>query len=261
MKYVPTVIATSFQTSFNSGRTRPSIFICEDTNGNPAGEYVVKLRYNIETGNAGLLREIVGSMLAFHLGFSVPEPAIVRIEEGLAGAMPLSVAGSVKNSAGLNFGSRNLVGGYQTWPKEKTIPDSMKQSAIEIFMYDALIHNPDRTRERPNLFWKGNQFFIFDHDQAFSFLLAIPAIKIPWDLREQPYLRDHVFFNGLRHTQLELSRITGAIEAITQDFWDEIDKVVPNEWKGTELQRIRAHIESVQQHLDEFLNEIRRVLQ
>ena len=262
MRHIPTVIATSYQKSLISGRTDPSVFICEDANGDSVGEYVVKFRSRMETGNAGLLREILGSLLASQLGLTVPEPAIVRIEAGLAEAMPVpSVADSVRNSVGLNFGSKNLFGGYHTWPKEKIIPASMKQSATEIFVFDALIHNPDRTRERPNLFWKGNHFFIFDHDQAFSFLLAVPTIKVAWDLMEQPYLGDHVFFNDLRHTQLELDRMIGAVEAVTTGFWDEVKEVVPNEWRGTEFLRIQNHIESVQQHLEDFIKDVRRLLE
>ncbi|MBI4548531.1 MAG: hypothetical protein HY707_11150 [Ignavibacteriae bacterium] len=262
MRHVPTLIATSYQMSLITGRTMPGVFICEDANGNSLGEYVVKLRHNIETGNAGLLREIAGNLLAEQLGLEVPEAAIVRIEPGLAKAIPEPrVAESVRGSVGLNFGSKNLAGGYQTWPKEKIIPASMRQAAIELFVFDALIHNPDRTSERPNLFWKGDQLFLFDHDQAFSFLLAIPKIKVPWDLSEQPYLREHVFFNGLRHAQLDLDGMVGAIETVSDDFWDALEKVVPNEWKGSELSRIRSHIESVQQHLDDFMNNVRRILQ
>lgn len=52
-----------------------------------------------------------------------------------------------------------------------------------------------------------------------------------------------------------------AIEGVTANFWEEMENVVPDAWKGTELQRIRAHIESVQQHLGDFMNEIRRILQ
>ena len=221
----------------------------------------MKLKSNLETGNAGLLRETVGNLLANELGIDAPEPAIVEIPIELAdGVADPRVAQAVQQSIGLNFGSKNLSGGYYAWPDEKTVPTSLKQLATDIFVFDALIQNPDRRRGKPNLLWKSDALVVIDHEMAFSFLLALFPSKQPWLLAEQPYLDNHIFFHHLRGTGVDLSRVTGAIEAVTSMFWDELDEVVPNEWKGTELTRIRNHIESVQQHLEEFMNDVRRIL-
>jgi len=151
MRHVATLIATTYQTSLTTGRTTPGVFICEDANGNSAGEYVVKLKSNLETGNAGLLRETVGNLLANELGIDAPEPAIVEIPIELAdGVADPRVAQAVQQSIGLNFGSKNLSGGYYAWPDEKTVPTSLKQLANDIFVFDALIQNPDRRRGKPN---------------------------------------------------------------------------------------------------------------
>ena len=245
-----------------TGRTTPGVFSCEDANGNPAGEYVVKLKGNIETGNAGLLREIVGNLLAEEVGIAAPEPAIVDIPVDLAGSISdMRVAQSVQKSIGLNFGSKNLSGGYYAWPNEKTVPPSLKQLATDIFVFDALIQNPDRRRGKPNLLWKSDGLVAIDHEMAFSFLLALFPSKQPWLLADQPYLGDHIFFHHLRGTEVDLSRITGAIEAVKDTFWNELDGVVPADWKGTELARIHNHVESIQEHLEEFMNDVRRILQ
>ena len=245
-----------------TGRTTPGVFICEDANGKPAGEYVVKLKSNIETGNAGLLREIVGNLLAEEVGLTAPEPAIVEIPVELADSISdLPVAQAVQKSIGLNFGSKNLSGGYYAWPDEKTVSPSLKQLAIDIFVFDALIHNPDRRRDKPNLLWKSDELIVIDHESAFSFLLAVPRLNQTWLLADQPYLDNHIFFRDLRGAGVDLARITGAIEAVKDIFWKDLDAVVPRDWKGTELARIRNHIESVQQHLEEFMNDVRRILQ
>ncbi len=261
MRPVPTLVAASYQRSFNSGRTTPRVFVCEDFDGNNVGEFVVKMRGSIETHEAGLLREILGNLFAYEVGIATAEPAIVRIDPELAAALTnQTVADVVANSLGLNYGSANLAGGYSTWPVGKIVPQSLKADAADIFVFDALIQNPDRRTGKPNLLWKDDHLVVIDHEMAFSFLLSIIPSTTPWLLDEQPYLRDHVFFSELLHEQVDLERIAGAIEAIGDDFWEEADSVIPNNWKGSELARIRAHVESVQQHLDVFMNEIRRIL-
>lgn len=205
MKHVSTVIATSYQMSLISGRTTPGVFICEDPTGHPVGEYVVKFRHNIETGNAGLLRELVGNLLADQLGIETPDPGIVEIGSELAPAISdQKVSQVIKNSVGKNYGSRYLTGGYYTWPNDKIIPSSLKQAATDIFVFDALIQNPDRKRGRSNILWKSDVVTVIDHEMAFSFLLAIPAIKRQWDLSEQPYLGDHIFFMACDTRNLSL---------------------------------------------------------
>jgi hypothetical protein len=67
-----------------TGRTTPAIFGCEDQSGTSAGEYVVKLRGGPDTGDAGLVRELIASKLAAHFGIASPEPAVVEIEKDLA---------------------------------------------------------------------------------------------------------------------------------------------------------------------------------
>lgn len=261
MRSVPTLTATSYQMSLETGRTTPGVFLCEDEHGNPAGEYVVKLRGNIETGNGGLLREIVGSILADELGIMCPQPAIVDVPGDLASAITDSrVVQAVRRSSGLNFGSRNITGGYFAWPDEKPIPPSLRSFATDIFVFDALIHNPDRRRGKPNLLWKGNELVVIDHEMAFSFLLAVPAVKQPWLLAEQPYLIEHIFFQHLKETEINLDRIIGSIEALNEDIWEGLTSIVPETWKGTEFERIRKHIKSVQQHLTEFVSDARRML-
>jgi len=86
-------------------------------------------------------------------------------------------------------------------------------------------------------------------------------VQKPWLLIEQRYLTNNIFYQHLRHTQIDLSRITGAIEAVGSKFWNEVERVTPDEWKGMELSLIREHIQSVQKHLGDFMNDVRRILQ
>jgi len=83
-----------------------------------------------------------------------------------------SQAARIRGSVGLNFGTRAL-SDVSTWPVDKFIPDAMWQEAVDIFAFDALIQNPDRRFSNPNLFTRGDSLLIFDHETAFSFLVAL----------------------------------------------------------------------------------------
>lgn len=261
MGIVPTLLAITYLKTLESGRTKPGVFICEDLKGTNAGEYVVKLKNNIETGNSGLLREIIGSLLASKLGLLTPDPAIIEIRIELAQAVSnKDVAQNLKKSLGLNFGSKFIKGGYNPWPTGQRIPKNLAQVSANIFVFDALIQNIDRRSEKPNLLWKGNEIFVIDHELAFSFLLSIIPETEPWNLEKQPYLKNHVFFHGLQHTDINFNGIIGEIESLSHNLWNEIEIIIPDEWKDTNFKKIKEHIESIQQNLDKFNFNIRRIL-
>lgn len=101
------------------------------------------------------------------------------------------------DSAEVNFGTKALTG-VAIWPVDKSVPESMWPAAVDIFAFDALIQNPDRGFNNPNLFTKGDSFLVFDHETAFSFLFDILPSPTPWKLGGQPYLTDHVFYRKAR---------------------------------------------------------------
>ncbi len=162
------------------GRTKPCLMLCEDAEGNQH-EAVVKLRAGFEMKEAGLVCELLASLLAGDLDLPVPKPMIVTVESGLDGAMPFpDVAGRVRQSVGLNFGSARLPSGINTWLKNKAIPMQLRPLAAEIFAFDAIVQNPDRRRDNPNLLWKGDDLYLYDHELAFSFVAGVVGWQPPW---------------------------------------------------------------------------------
>jgi hypothetical protein len=204
---IPKLVAVQFVRFMESGRTSPALFGCEDESGRMIGEYVVKLRGTV--GEAGLLKEIFASKLASHFGLVSPEPALIVIERDLANLVALMLptqAAVIEESIGLNFGTRVLTG-VSTWPVDKSLPAAMLQTATNIFAFDALVQNPDRRYSNPNLFAKGDSLIIFDHEMAFSFLLALFP-SAPWSLDAQQYLLEHVFFRTLKSKAIDLTSFT-----------------------------------------------------
>ncbi len=213
----PRLIATQFHGFMGSGRTTPARCGCEDESGNPVGDYVVKLTGAMERGTTGHACELVGSRVATQLGIMAPPPAIVTLEDSFVRLVadakqrenPVA-AGRMRRSAGLGFGSK-LLTGVTTWPTDRGILAAQRQAAVEIFAFDALIENPDRGFRNPNLFTRGDELIVFDHETAFSFLLAILPDAEPWKLTQARYLDNHVFIRRLRGEVVDLERVQDAL--------------------------------------------------
>lgn len=236
--------------------------MCEDDKGSNAGEYVVKFKGGTETGVTGMACELVASLLANELGLARPTPAVVDIDPSIADLLTrkdADVAAIIKKSAGLNFASRVLSGGYVTWPVGKSIPSSLTQLAAEIFTFDALIQNPDRRRTNPNLLWKGSEIFIIDHELAFSFLYQIGGSARPWELSGHAgdFLYDHVFSKDLKGKTIDLSRLQRALEGVDDMTLNAMFDQIPIEWNNDTLSRIREHMSEVRNHSAEFIEQVK----
>lgn len=83
LRTVQRLRASTYTRRMTSGRTKPAVFLCEDLDGNSAGEFVVKLRGGIDAGVVGLSCELLSSLLAAELGLRIPNPAIVEIDPAI----------------------------------------------------------------------------------------------------------------------------------------------------------------------------------
>ena len=264
---LPHLTAVTFHHFMGSGRTSPVLCGCEDDSGNRVADLVVKLRGGLDQGLTGLTCELVASRLATHFGLAVPEPALVLIDTDFAEIVASLEARSgdrvkadrIRNSVGLNFGTRQLSGG-NTWPVDKWIPEAMWQAATEVFAFDALVQNPDRRFNNPNLLTRANEIFLFDHELAFSFLLDILASAEPWRLDGQRYLSEHVFYRALKSKAIDITGFTGALAALSGSVLGGIVNDVPPEWNNGSLPKIEQHLRTVSAHASEFAEEIRRRL-
>lgn len=224
------------------------------------GEYVVKLRGAV--GESGLLNELFAARLAGHFGLTSPEPALIAVGEALveliAKTQP-SHAARIKASVGLNFGTKAL-SGFSTWPVDKSVPEAMWQAAVNIFAFDALVQNPDRRYSNPNLFSSGDNVVIFDHEMAFSFVLALVPSATPWRLDDQQYLADHVFYRKLKSKPIDLTGFTASLRGLSETFLAGIVADVPAEWNNENVLKIEGHLRAVSEHATEFADEVRRSL-
>lgn len=258
---IPILFASSYQKRMSSGRTKPCLFLCEDENGDLLGEYVVKLKAGMEHGVNGLVSELLSAQLAKFLDIPAPEPALIQVDPAITEVISdQELADKIRNSAGLNYGSRLVTGGFETWPIGKALPMALKQLAGEIFAFDALVQNPDRRDEKPNVLWKSDDLYIIDHEMSFSFIYAILLSASPWQLSGQSFLRKHLFYQGLKGQDVSLDRFAGALETLSEEALDKMTTNIPEDWRNDNILRMAAHLKEISSHTNEFIDEIRRVL-
>lgn len=260
---IPLVRATVFHRLMKTGRTSPVLCGCEDTAGQSVGDYVVKIRGGLERGVTALASELVASRLASYFGLSVPPPSLVVIDNefaDLVGVMELAAANRMRRSVGLNFGSRVLTD-VATWPVDRALTEGMWASAVSTFAFDALIQNPDRRfNPNPNLFSRGDQIFLYDHELAFSFIEGVALPERPWLLDQCAYLSEHVFFNRLRRKPIDLSSFTELLAKLPTSALPSIMADVPEEWNNGRLLRIAQHLIAVAGEAVAFADEVKRKL-
>jgi hypothetical protein len=218
----------------------------------------------MEFGAAAQMCELYASLLGAHFGISCPRPAIILIERDLAEATAQYLVGDarrqqiMRNSVGLNFGSQFLTN-LATWPVDKIIPATLEEAALKIFAFDALIQNPDRTFQNPNLGTRGDDLFIYDHESAFSFLLSIFPGETPWLLTSEGYLENHVFANLLHGVRFP-SEFTEALADLSSSVVNLFSDQIPIEWRSPYVMKIESHLKSLQEHAAEFADEVTRRL-
>lgn len=250
-----------------SGKTWPCLLVCQCRDGREV-EVVAKFSAGCERGIGGLVAEAIGAMLAADLGLPVPEPLLIEFDAGfvnLVASVDGAVAERLGRSASVAFGSAKLPTGFVSPPVGKAIPASLLTEAAEILAFDALIQNPDRRPENPNLLLNGRDLAIFDHELAFM-TDGIIGWRPPWERDGlEDYVRrpGHVFFAGLRKRPIDLNRLKGAWQAIPRSRLEEYSSALPDEWRSDNAAADKAirYLTEVRTNLDAALNEVVRILQ
>ncbi len=128
---------------------------------------VVKLRGTAE-GLLPLIAELVVGALADAVSLPTPERYLVELPVGVPTDDPHEELGDLLGrSYGVNLGLRFLDGF-----RNVTVADAARippELAARMVWLDALVQNPDRTAENPNLMIRAGQVWLIDHGAALIF--------------------------------------------------------------------------------------------
>lgn len=254
------VTAVRFDKRMGSGRTKPIVLACESDEGEEV-EVVAKLSAGLDRGIAGLVAEAIAAMLAADLDLPVPEPFLVRLDKAfVADLADAEVKALASRSVPIAFGSKKLPPGFSIWPTDKAVPKALRDAAVEIFAFDALIQNADRRAENPNCLCDGRTFAIFDHELAFL-TEGIIGWRPPWEVGALEHWR-HLFRDSLRGGENHLDRFAGAWQAISDPRLVEYRAALPTEWglDGGSADHALGYIANVRDNIEPAMAEVARVL-
>lgn len=251
-----TAAAVRFDRVMSNGKTRPCLLACALENGEEI-ELIGKFAAGCELKERGLVAEAITAMLAADLDLPIPEPFVVKLSKEFIETISDGEAAEMAK-AGSNqcFGSKKLPPGFATYPADKPLARALIPTAVEVFAFDHFIANPDRTVANPNLLFNGREFAIYDHELAF-FMEGILGWCPPWEeggaefQQGAPPQSRHVFLEELRGEKLDLDRLSGAFDVISDRRLNEYRQAVPGEWigDGASTDRILGYIAELKEKL------------
>ena len=260
-KYYP----TNFIRTFSTGANQPILTRALSTDGTK-DDIVIKLLSGERMNGAAALKELVAANLAITLGLNAPQPVLAKINNlFIDSQMGTPQYERIRNSEGLNFASKNIVGLTQVGPFD-ILDINLYSEALKVFYFDLLIQNPDRNavNGRPNLFSTGTDLWVLDHELAFSFLVPIigrrPTAAWEFNDSDRNMIEHHMLFNKLRGKTLDFSILNGFLDPINDTFWVDLGKIIPKEWLSSDLENIMDHITAIRNNQTLFVNQIQTFL-
>ncbi len=217
-----TVLATRYVTPLREGGSLPGLVEADDD-----GLYVVKFR-GAGQGPRALVAEWLAGELARAIGLTVPDLVAVDIDPNLGDAEPdEEIHDLVRASGGLNLGLDFLPGALAFNRAVANDSDTIDaDAAADVVWLDALVTNPDRTAQNPNLLvWHGRTWLI-DHGAA---LYIHHTWRDPDEHARRPFerIRDHVLLPIASSIEAADDRHAGAID---RGLVVELVEAIPDQW-------------------------------
>jgi hypothetical protein len=251
-----TVIATRYVTPLREGGSLPGLVEADDD-----GLYVVKFR-GAGQGPRALVAEWLAGELARAIGLAVPDVVGVEIDPALGDAEPdEEIHDLVNASGGLNLGMDFLPGALTFNPAVATAREMIDSDfAADLVWFDALITNPDRSPQNPNLLvWHGRPWLI-DHGAA---LYIHHTWRDPDEHALRPFerIRDHVLLPyagsieaaDRRHAgRVDEALLTGLVAALP-DAWLPDDAAIgrPDEQRRSYVRYLSRRLEAPRAFVEE----------
>lgn len=232
---IPCLSASRWIDFKGSGRTRPALIACELPDGTEI-ECVVKLGGHKESSPHQPVCETVAALLAVDLGLPMAEPLLVEITPEFAHqAVPAhqpEARARCEKALGWAFATKHLPPGYSLLPIGKSPARALVPALAELYAFDGLIQNADRVPANANCLIRGNELRIFDHDQAFGFLLDLWGAKPVDEIDSYSFLSRHLAYPHLARDRAHFTRLEGAWQAINTKTVAGYRDLLPDAWSG-----------------------------
>ncbi|MGD2407431.1 HipA family kinase [Bacillus subtilis] len=213
---IPTYNVVSLEKQIPNGITQPLLMKTDD------GLYVVKHCQNVD-GTKILVNEFVCYKLAKLLSVPIPKASLIKISEEIINADPNLQKTGIK--PGIHFGSQFNKNANSSAVAPPLLNRIINQDDIpSIILFDQIIYNDDRTKNKGNLLidTKAKEILAIDHS--------------------------HTFKNGALWNETELRRINSDPLCLVKDFHEYNYRVMLNYVNGhSPFNKILSKIHSLKQ--------------
>lgn len=255
--------AFRFDRPLSVGRNKACLIECADMT-NQRTEAIVKFS-GCESGRTGLIREALTAFFARDLEIPIPRPLLIEIVDGFSAGPTHRVYDElIAKSSRFAFGSTAVPPGFTIYAPATPLRGPIVQRAANLFVFDTLIANCDRTPKNPNCLIKGENAIAIDHDLAF--MLDALFWKEPWRLGGGDELAapdKHIFWGLAKAHKFEFDELKEKLLEISGERLEEYIDALPDDWKSgnDSAPRIIEYIKSLRDNADATFSEIQRVLQ
>jgi hypothetical protein len=251
------------------GRTRPRTVVAEDGAGE-LHRVVLKLRFPDAACGDGhfegtsLACELACSALARHLGFHVPDYAIVAVTPALADAQPTEQLRCLfSRNVGPCFGSVHLHDAGPWQPPTGNITDRRRETLASVLAFDATVLNGDRSAGKPNLLSLRDDVYLIDHSLALPVHHCQPVVVPPGELLPDSYLHGHCTYATIASKGSAFDSCVDPWQhAVDASALAQIRSWIPREWERVpgDLDRMFSFLAERPLHLRKISTHLAQVV-
>ncbi len=225
------VQASRFIKQVSVGKTNPYRIECEASDGSLV-ELIVKYSFGCQENTKSLINEAISAMLAADLNLPVPEPFVVEIDDiFIDSQLDRLVQSRLRQSSKYAFGSKVVPSGYIVWPNGIDVPKGLLKDATEVFIFDAIVRNPDRRPINPNCLYSGDKIAIIDHELTFGIMLRWIEPWLSGGFNDQNKREQHIFAKHyIKNPPTNLDGFIQSWKSITNDRFEAYKRALPPEW-------------------------------
>lgn len=236
-----------------SGRARPPRVELTDSDGRTVEAYLKSPAFHSAKSRYCLEREWIATQLAHDLQLPCAKILPVKVTTELikmASESHRAVATLSEEQAPLDkllqsgpevlVGSVSLGTGWSEWTKAARVSNAQLEIASEIYFFDTMVQNWDRTIPNPNLLIKNGMYGMIDNEESFVEAAGSDAERDytpkPWKEggvdNDTGELEEHPLWQGIKSApnatfeavlkrckKLPADRVRGYAEASVFDFW------------------------------------------